>query len=278
MLNRSLPRVGTKLGPATPREDVRFVQLQLCVVLNSGASMDHESETYRTIVVSGASTLLETAQAIVQSFGLEDATTDSNQIRCIYEDILVEADGVTVENAEIPGLEWRAHPKRVFHTAAQLKAVKIAALLDRPLFGRPRGERKKGGSRSRCSLLCKVEDASNDAANATPRPRNGLYAFTICALAAGYKADQRAKCQAALPRCVAGDGAALGGNRIDYQDEAQSDPTQIDAVNKAFFQAAKAGAKNAKMITEDFDDVKPHLRAPLFTLNLAEEFAAKNDL
>ena len=80
------------------------------------------------------------------------------KLECIFEDVLVAEDGLTIENREIAGLEWRDHPTRVFHPEKQLRGIKTAALLDRPLFRRPRGERKDGGSRSHVSLLVKTAD------------------------------------------------------------------------------------------------------------------------
>ena len=244
--------------------------------------MEGGGEAYRTLIVSGNSTLYETAQAISAAFGLIDAADTAKplppKLECIFEDVLVAEDGLTIENREIAGLEWRDHPTRVFHPEKQLKQIKTAALLDRPLFRRPRGERKGGGVRSHVSFLAKAPGDPE----AGDRPRNGLYPFTVRCTVAGLNADMKHKCQAALPRCVAGGGAALGGSRVAYDAEkpgGPGDPDGVDGVNAAYFAAyhkkkndpdAGSGANFAK--------VKAHLRLPLFELDLAAEYAQKNDL
>ena len=190
----------------------------------------------------------------------------------------------------MPGLEWRDHATRIFHPEKQLKQIKTAALLDRPLFKRPRGERKGGGVRSHVSFLAKVAGdaaagtpAAADDGGATPRrPRNGLYPFTVRCTVAGLMSDMKHKCQAALPRCVAGGGAALGGSLVAYDAEmpgGPGDPEGIDAVNMVFF-ANYHKKKNDPDAgsSANFHKSKEHLRLPLFELNLAEEYAMKNDL
>merc|ERR1712159_815888 len=164
------------------------------------------------------------------------------------------------------------HPTRVFHPEKQLRGIKTAALLDRPLFRRPRGERKEGGTRSHVSLLVKT----------ALQPRNGLYPFTVRCTVAGLNADMRHKSQQALPRCVAGGGAALGGPIINYDIEkpgGSEDPSALDQVNSKFFQAfhAKRGRKQDGSV-ENFEKFKDHLRMPLVQLDLAAEYAQRHDL
>ena len=279
MLCRSLPTAGTVLAAPAPRDDCRFVQLQLCVLLQGCASVEGGGEAYRTLVVSGASTLLETAKAILASFGLMDAKASAGPLapplQCICEDVLVGPDGLSIENAEVPGLAWRDHATRVFHPEKQLKQLKTAALLDRPLFKRPRGERKGGGHRSHVSFLAKVPGGDGD------RPRNGLYPFTVRCTVAGLNADMKHKCQVALPRCVAGGGAAVGGSTVNYDVEKPGregdDPNTIDGVNAVFFEMHHA-AKKSDGSAAKFEEVKAHLRLPLFEVDLAAEYAQKNDL
>ena len=282
MLCRALPPAGTALAAPGARDDARFVQLQLCVLLQGCASVEGGGEAYRTLVVSGAATLLETARAILAAFGLLDYEAAggplAKPLQCIFEDVLVGDDGLSIENAEVPGLEWRDHATRVFHPEKQLKQIKTAALLDRPLFRRPRGERKGGGVRSHVSFLAKAPGEPE----AGDRPRNGLYPFTVRCTVAGLNADMKHKCQAALPRCVAGGGAALGGSRVAYDAEkpgGPGDPDGVDGVNAAYF-AAYHKKKNDPDAGSDanFAEVKAHLRLPLFELDLAAEYAQKNDL
>ena len=295
MLCRSLPKTTDMLEAPRTREDCRFVQLQLTVLLQGCASVEGGGEAYRTLIVSGNSTLYETAQAISAAFGLIDAADTAKplppKLECIFEDVLVAEDGLTIENREIAGLEWRDHPTRVFHPEKQLRGIKTAALLDRPLFRRPRGERKEGGTRSHVSLLVKTADeAPIDPAITTPRtkvktalqPRNGLYPFTVRCTVAGLNADMRHKSQQALPRCVAGGGAALGGPIINYDIEkpgGSEDPSALDQVNAQFFQAfhAKRGRKQDGA-PEVFAKFKDHLRMPLVQLDLAAEYAQRHDL
>ena len=119
MLCRSLPTTQHLLEAPQPREDCRFVQLQLTVLLQGCASVEGGGDAYRTLIVSGNATLYETAQAISAAFGLIDARDMSKplppQLECIFEDVLVGEDGLTIENREIAGLEWRDHATRVFH-------------------------------------------------------------------------------------------------------------------------------------------------------------------
>jgi hypothetical protein len=282
MLCRSLPTVGTKLPGPAPRDDCRFVQLQLCVLLQGCASVEGGGEAYRTLVVSGASTLLETAQAILASFGLLDAKKAAGPfappLQCIFEDVLVGPDGLAIENAAVPGLEGRDHATRVFHPEKQLRQIKAAALLDRPLFKRPRGERRGGGARSHVSFLAKVPEGEG-----ADRPRNGLYPFTVRCTVAGLNADMKHKSQAALPRCVAGGGAAVGGSAMSYDVEKPGregdDPDALDAVNRVFFENYYAKKKDADGgSAANFHKAKAHLRLPLFEVDLASEYAQKNDL
>lgn len=279
MLCRSLPTTQHLLEAPQPREDCRFVQLQLTVLLQGCASVEGGGDAYRTLIVSGNATLYETAQAISAAFGLIDARDMSKplppQLECIFEDVLVGEDGLTIENREIAGLEWRDHATRVFHPEKQLKQLKTAALLDRPLFKRPRGERKGGGHRSHVSFLAKVPGGDGD------RPRNGLYPFTVRCTVAGLNADMKHKCQVALPRCVAGGGAAVGGSTVNYDVEKPGregdDPNTIDGVNAVFFEMHHA-AKKSDGSAAKFEEVKAHLRLPLFEVDLAAEYAQKNDL
>jgi len=293
MLCRSLPTTQHLLEAPQPREDCRFVQLQLTVLLQGCASVEGGGDAYRTLIVSGNATLYETAQAISAAFGLIDARDISKplppKLECIFEDVLVGEDGLTIENREIAGLEWRDHATRVFHPEKQLRGLKTAALLDRPLFRRPRGERRGGGTRSHVSLLVKTADEpAIDPTITTPRtkvktalqPRNGLYPFTVRCTAAGLNADMRHKSQQALPRVVAGGGAALGGSPVDYDVElsnGSADPAALDALNAQFFQAFHA--KRGKKTDGDASNLeKQHLRLPLVTLDLAAEYAQRNDL
>ena len=89
------------------------------------------------------------------------------------------------------------------------------------------------------------------------------------------------KCQAALPRCVAGGGAALGGAVVNYDVEKPGrqgdDPSGLDEINKPFFEVYHTKKKNAEAAAS-FDKLKHHLRLPLFELDLAAEYAQKNDL
>ena len=84
------------------REDCRFVQLQLTVLLQGCASVEGGGEAYRTLIVSGNSTLYETAQAISAAFGLIDAADTAKplppKLECIFEDVFVAEDGLTIEN------------------------------------------------------------------------------------------------------------------------------------------------------------------------------------
>ena len=50
-------------------------------------------------------------------------------------------DGLTIENREIAGLEWRDHPTRVFHPEKQLRASRPACWIDP--YCRPRGKGKE---------------------------------------------------------------------------------------------------------------------------------------
>ena len=68
MLCRSLPKTTDMLEAPRTREDCRFVQLQLTVLLQGCASVEGGGEAYRTLIVSGNSTLYETAQAISAAF------------------------------------------------------------------------------------------------------------------------------------------------------------------------------------------------------------------
>ena len=135
-----------------------------------------------------------------------------------------------------------------------------------------------------------ADEAPIDPAITTPRtkvktalqPRNGLYPFTVRCTVAGLNADMRHKSQQALPRCVAGGGAALGGPIINYDVEkpgGSEDPSALDKVNAQFFQAfhAKRGRKQDGA-PEAFEKFKDHLRMPLVQLDLAAEYAQRHDL
>ena len=278
---------------------------------------DDDNVAYRDLVVAGTASGFDLVKALLCSFGLDTASERfepaSNQgalhlddrAKGVYvHDVLRANDGgdggrgTPLGAALISGLRYsKACANQV--TLGELKRVRVAQLLDRPL-GASRARAHEG---ARQELLLQLMLGPRVAHFS--RRRGGVitpavecwYTFHIQCEAVGRAAPRReggdleSDLQRLLPRCVGGHGGCYGGNRVNWEcgDAERDTPegaAQVDEVN-ARFAAGRAGRGPHRFVfasgdpEEDFECVAKMQRLPMFWLELAEsgawEFTARHE-
>ena len=269
----------------------------------------------RDLVLSGNASAFDLVKAILCAYGLDDQskpfvaknTLDSLHLDGVQRQVLfqdIEATYAYVPEADASGeasvlggqrseVVWRgpivglhAAPeseeflKRQAATAAALKLVKLAQLLDKPLASTP-DRPSSAGVRDTISIELVLPQrcafVSRAFGGAMTVAEKRYYAFAVRCEAIGAKSDMASDFQAMLPRCVGGAGGCHGGNAVDwdYGDDVEPQPPSrgrlaIDELNVRLgggrHIAGLCFPSSSGMPERDYMRIAGWMRRPLFEL------------
>ena len=311
------PKLETRRLPPLASVDCT-VQLQLSVsceedsTLGEGAADAVRADgprpgrARRDLVLSGNASAFDLVKAILCAYGLDDQSKpfvakntlgslhlDGVQRQVLLQDVEANYAYVPEANASSSEVVWRgpivglhAAPeseeflKRQGATAAALKLVKLAQLLDKPLASTP-DRPSSAGVRDTISIELVLPQrcafVSRALGGAMTVADKRYYAFAVRCEAIGAKSDMASDFQAMLPRCVGGAGGCHGGNAVDwdYGDDVEPQPPSrgrlaIDELNVRLGGGRHISGlcfpSSSGMPERDYMRIAGWMRRPLFEL------------
>lgn len=244
----------------------------------------YHNEAYcsRDLVLSGNCSLFDLVKASLCAFGLNKSTYEhaNGQGKLDAEDVYIldvvndKATGPIMGLGKA-GTTAQNDTRRSKVLATELKKVRLAQVLDQPVWDTSSRKRSEG-TRSKLFMMltvpARVAFVSTLTGGAVEPADECVYSFCVRCDAIGTKADMKSAFQKQFPRCTGASGVAYGGSQIDWEcDDGDGDEwDELDELNVTFGnQRQPCGAVVGGEDT--CESIVGWLRQPLFRILEAEE-------